>query len=144
MFEDVLSFSWRMETANLRPKGVWEVFAMSDAEFHRYRVQSVDKAWNVFNDNGIGVFEAQHVRGLIRFGRLAKPEEISAEVFSNEKPTSQGILVSSASLEESRIRLITLLAAFRYTANVPDDDAELERLIRRDLEKDSRFVTAAD
>jgi hypothetical protein len=132
-------FSWNLEVLNVGPKGIWSVLAMSDGEWLRYRRQTLDKAFDPDIDNGVGVFNTKHVRGVVRFGHADDPGSMSATLLSTDRPIAQTVRILSPSAEQSRSKLLSLIATYRFISDPPAERAALKTLIRNNLEHDTRF-----
>jgi hypothetical protein len=131
--------SWELEVLNVGPKSIWSVLAMSDGEWLRYRRQTLDKAFDPDIDNGVGVFRTKHVRGVVRFGHADDPGSMSATLLSTDRPIGQAVYILSPSAEQSRSKLLALIATYQFISDPPAERAALKTLIRHNLEHDTRF-----
>jgi hypothetical protein len=114
---------------------------MSEKEFLPYRLQSYLKASMDLNENGIGLFETESLRGLIRLGASTEPERLLAEVYCRDQPVRQVIDVSSDSSRHSRERLFTLLATYRFTSGLPRRGQGLEDVTRHVPKGTAKFIS---
>lgn len=133
-------FSWHLGVLNVGPKSICSVLVMSDGEWLRYRRQTLDKALAPDIDNGAGVFSTKHVRGVVGFGRNANPGWMTATILSTERPIAQTLCILSPSAEQSRSRLLSLIATYRFISDLPAERTMLGSLIRHNVERDARFV----
>ena len=97
------------------------------------------KTFGPASEGDIAVFETDEVQGFAMFGYGRKPNQAFAQVFSKNQNVSQGILINSGSLEESKKALLSLLASFRYKiSKVPTKD-DLHDMIMREISKHDKF-----
>jgi hypothetical protein len=121
------------------PKGYTEIFFMPRREFLEYLILAGAKSQNVMNQNGIGVFETQYIKGIVRFGQVKKPGVFAIEVFSKEGNICQDIRIISKDPAKSKDALLSLLGSYRFLiVEAPDEDA-LHELIMTELEKHDKF-----
>jgi hypothetical protein len=113
---------------------------MSSQEFERLMRHTFPKALDTSNQNGIGLFETEHTRGIIRFGARARPGHVNIEVWSREGQLHQGILVHESSAEAASRIVHCVLEHLRYSVDrVPPADT-LRAAIRDSLESHPLFV----
>lgn len=92
-FSDDGNYSWSLAVARSKRQTLGAIFRMSSAEYDELIRHTFPKANNTFNQNGIGLFETERCRGIIRYGPHAEPGHINIEVWSKRGQVSQGILI---------------------------------------------------
>lgn len=117
------NYTEAIQTAQTEQVAMSEVFFMTSAEYAKLLERTLPKSFNMYNQNGIGLFCSEDIRGLIRFGSLDEPGNMSVEVWSNTGEVSQGILIQ-AETPESALKLINcVLPHLRYSVgHVPPRD----------------------
>ncbi|TVQ03612.1 MAG: hypothetical protein EA381_01285 [Planctomycetaceae bacterium] len=132
-------YSWYRNEASSQRVSLAKVFMMSTAEFDELIGYTLPKSLSRYNQNGIGCFATEYVRGFIRFGPKAEPGNILVEVWSKRGDLSQGMLISSRDAESASRIVQCVLANLEYSVDdVPVGDV-LQTLIRSELEKHDLF-----
>jgi len=137
-------FGWSVRVARTMPKRYSEVFWADPDEFKEYLIFSIAKAVCFISASRIGVFEGEHIRGLVRFGVGGREGEIIAEIYSRESDVWQNIRVGSDSAERSREALMSLLASYRFSIDGVPEDEELEELILSAIGGHPKFEWAGE
>ena len=114
------NYTSAVETAEAEPVALTDVFFMTSTEYAELVHRTLPKSFNMHNQSGIGLFRSENIRGLIRFGSLDEPGEMSVEVWSITGEVIQGILIRA----EKALQLIScVLQHFRYSVDhVPPGD----------------------
>ncbi len=132
-------FAVEVKAAQVKPKSYPEILLMPTEEFHIYMTLAFVKSMSDYNENGIGIFKTQHIKGLVRFGKPDSPGRILADVYSRDSKILQAIFVHSDPPEKSKEILFELLASYRFLiTEVPEEDV-LRKLIVAELEKNDKF-----
>jgi hypothetical protein len=137
-----ITYDLQLKMANTRPINYSEIFFSNiDEVVCRIRSAYIFKVSNVLNQNGIGIFETERIKGLIRFGRKKYPDEIEAEIFSKDGKVTQDILVISESPQKSKEAMFSLLSSYWITIPQADvnDSNYLDKLIMGQLSGNSKL-----
>ena len=137
--KDPRSYEFGTKAANTMPKTYIDIFFMHPKEFLEYLILAGAKAMNVMNQNGISNFEAENIRGIVRFGQRKSPGVFAIEVFSKETNICQDITIISKDPAKSKEVLLSLLSSYKFLiSEVPDEDS-LRELILTEIKKHEKF-----
>ncbi len=92
-----------------------------------------------FNQRGIGLFETDNIKGIIRFGPKNNPCSLMVEIFSNDGNITQLITVASESPQKSKEALFSLLSSYQFTISQVPEINFLDELIVNELGGNSKF-----
>ena len=139
---DEITYDLRVKTANAMPINYSEIFFSKLSNVYcRIRSAYIFKVSDTFNENGIGIFETEKIKGLIRFGSKKYPYQIKAEIFSKDGNISQSIVIMSESPQKSKDAMFSLLSSYWIT--IPDADVKdsnyLDELIMGQFSGNSKF-----
>jgi hypothetical protein len=137
-----ITYDLQVKMANAMPINYSEIFFSNlDEVVCRIRSAYIFKVSNVLNQNGIGIFETERIKGLIRFGTKKYPWEIQAEIFSKDEKVTQDILVISKSQEKSKEAMFSLLSSYWITIPAADvnDSNYVDELIMGQLSGNSKL-----
>ncbi|GAA5510186.1 hypothetical protein [Novipirellula caenicola] len=138
------NYSWTCSELNSHRVSLAKIFMMSKSEFTELMGYTVSKSLNRYNQNGIGCFATEHVRGFIHFGPQAEPGNVHIKAWSNRGKLSQGILISSRNAETASKITQCVVANLKYSIDdVPTGDV-LQTLIRSKLGKHDLFRETTD
>jgi hypothetical protein len=140
---DEITYDLQVKMANAMPINYSEIFFSKLSNVCcRIRSAYIFKVSDVFNQNGIGIFETERIKGLIRFGRKKYPGEIEAEIFSKDGKIRQNVLVISESPQKSKEAMFSLLSSYWITIPQADvnDSNYLDELIMGQFSGNSKFV----
>jgi hypothetical protein len=122
-------FDWSVRVARTMPMRYSEVFGAEPDEFKEYLILSMAKAVGFIRARRVGIFEGEHIGGLVRFGVGGRDGEINAEIYSKNSSVWQNIRVRSDSAKKSKEALMSLLSSYRFVvAEVPEEE-DLEELV---------------
>lgn len=133
------TYDSEVRAAHSMPRKYSEIFLMRPDEFREYMAFCFLKSMVLFNQNGIGIFETEAVKGFVRFGGLEKPGRLLADVYSKESNICQTIVVISDSPERSKEALFLLLASYRFLIPEVPEEEKLRDLIVTALKKSDKF-----
>ncbi len=132
-------FRHNLDAARIKPKGYIELFIMSNRRFSNYMELAITKTMMPYTQQGIGVFETEHVKGLICLGHHETPGILYADVYAKQSNVMQSITVKSDSAETSKHTLFSLLTSYEFViSEIPETD-KLRQLIKSNLEKYETF-----
>lgn len=132
-------YSIYLKTAQTMPKKYWEIFMMNGQEFKTYVVRATLKTVESYNYKGIGVFETDQIKGLLRFGSADSPSTMYAIVFSKQSDITQGIRVKSDFEGKSEDAMFSLLSSYRFLITELPEQDQLCQSISSELEKHDTF-----
>ena len=125
-------FTWRKDASLLQPKGVL-AFALATGKEERrpYLAKLQEKGANVLNQNGIIIFEAPQVQGILRRGNR-EVTQMLAHVWRKGGGIVQSVLIGKGgaqitAADEQGIR--QMLASMEFTIDEPIDREQLARLL---------------
>ena len=136
---DPFGYDFGSEAARAMPKTYIGIFFMEPRKFLEYLLLASAKSQNVMNQNGIGIFEAEHIRGIIRFGQAKSPGAFSVEVFSKQSNIIQDIRIVSNDPQKSKKVLLSILASYKFLIDEVPDEHTLQELVRSEIEKHDKF-----
>ena len=119
----------QLKAAYASPKTYFQVFSMWTDEFAEYMTLCMFKTMYTANQNGIGVFETDKIKGLIGFGEVIFPNKMVVDLFSADSAIYQNIVIRSDSPEKTREIVLALLSSYTYLIEKPLNDSELQQLI---------------
>jgi hypothetical protein len=133
-------YSLQLKIAEATPKSYSEIFFSKPSDSVLYvMLLALFKAEDIFNQNGLGIFESDNIKGFIRFGAKENPCAIQAEVFSKDGKITQCIEVVSESPEKSKNSLLSLLSSYRFIlSDIPDVNI-LDNIIISQLSNNDKF-----
>lgn len=136
---DPFGYNFGVRAANTMPKGYATIFFMHPQEFLEYLILAAAKAQEVMNQNGVGYFETEYIRGIIHFGDIKRPGIFFVTVYSKEANILQNIRVSFNDPAKSKKALLSLLSSYRFVVTkIPDEDT-LQQLIITEIRKHDKF-----
>lgn len=137
-------FGWSVRVARTMPKRYSEVFSAEPDEFKEYLILSMGKAVCSTRARRIGIFEGEHIAGLVRFDVGGRDGEINAEVYSKDSNVWQNIFVRSDSAQRSTEALMSLLASYRFAITEVPEEEDLEELILSAIGRHPKFEWAGE
>jgi hypothetical protein len=123
------AFDAQVKIANILPKTYLQIFFMPKHEFNEYMTFCFLKTANMYNQNGIGIFENDNIKGVIGFGAAHMPYQMVADVYSKNTSVAQEIMVMSDSAEKTKTILFSILSSYKYLIQQPLDDTALKEAI---------------
>jgi len=87
-----------------------------------------------YNQKGIGIFETDSIKGLLRFGAASHPCKMVADIFSKNSVVVQEILITSDSEEMTKDIMFSLLSSYTYLIDKPPNESTLKELIYNALD----------
>ena len=123
------AFDSQVKIANTLPKTYLQIFLMPKYEFNKHMMFCFLKTAYMHNQNGIGIFENDNIKGIIGFGAVHAPYAMVADVYSKDTAIVQEILVTSDSSEKTKTILFSILSSYKYLIEQPLDDTALEKAI---------------
>ena len=139
MTENPSGYDFSVQAAKTLPKGYSRIFFMGRKRFAKYIALAAVKSQNVMNRNGTAVFETEHVRGIIRFGRTPTPRCFELQTFSKNSDIGQTAFVFAESPQKIKEALPLLLSPYRFLVTDPPEKDTLRRLITAEIEKHDKF-----
>jgi hypothetical protein len=135
-----ITYDLLVKTANTMPIKYSEIFFSKPRSIY-YRIGSayIFKVSDVFNQRGIGLFETERIKGIIRFGTKNNPYNIKADIFSKDGNVTQSVVVGSESPEKSKAAMYNLLSSYQFTISEANDSNVLDKLIMDQLSGNSKF-----
>jgi hypothetical protein len=137
--EDPSGYIFAVRAANTMPASYARIFFMRQKRFDEYIALAAEKSQNVMNRNGTAVFETEHVRGIIRFGRTPTPRCCELQIFSKNSEIGHTTFVFADSPQEIKELLPALLSPYRFLVAQPPEKDTLRRLIGTEIEKHDKF-----
>lgn len=119
----------QIKAAYVGPKTYFQIFCMSREEFSEYMELCLLKMMISTNENRIGIFEIDRIKGLIGFDDVRFPNKMVIDLYSADSNISQEIIVNSDSSEKSREIVSTLLSSYKYLIEKPLNDFDLQKVI---------------
>lgn len=138
------NYSWMRTEASTQRVPLADVFRMPKSEYEELLSYTLPKSFNRYNQNGIGGFSTDHVRGFIRFGPRDEPGNVLIEVWSNRGKLSQGILIFAPDAETAERLTQVFLANLRYSIDEVPAEEVLQAMIRGELEGHALLSETAD
>ncbi len=133
-------YDLQVKAANAMPVKYSEIVFSDPCVMVPYIVPfALFKVNNHLNQKGIGLFESEDIKGLIRFGTKNNPCSIQAEIFSKDGNITQCITILSDSPAKSSEALLALLSSYRFTISQVKDSNFLDELIINQLSGNSKF-----
>ncbi len=132
-------YSWTLAAAQTTEVAMAEVFFMSFSDFETLFSRTLAKANNGLNENGIGVFETDNIRGIIRYGARDTPGCINVAVWSKHGEVCQGIIIRATSSERALQLAQCVLFHLQYSVDHVPPTSELKRMIDNAITKNERF-----
>lgn len=123
------AFDAQVKIANTLPKTYLQIFFMSKYEFNEHMTFCFLKTAYLHNQNGIGIFENDTIKGVIGFGAAHQPYQMVADVYSKDTSIAQEILVTSDSSKKTEAILFLILSSYKYLIEQPLDDTALKEAI---------------
>ena len=102
---------------------------MPEHEFREYMISCFLKTAYMYNQNGIGIFENNNIKGVVGFGAVHEPYRMVADVYSKDTAIAQTIMVRSDSPEKTEEILLSILSSYTYLIEQPLDDDALNEII---------------
>jgi hypothetical protein len=118
-----------VKAAYAGPKTYLQIFSMPTYKFNEYMELCMFKTMFGNNQNGIGIFETDRIKGLIGFGEVQFPNKMVINVFSADSAINQNIVVRSDSPEKTRKIVMALLSSYNYLIEKPMNDSDLQKVI---------------
>ncbi len=119
----------QVKAAYACPKTYFQIFFMSGYEFAEFMYLCMLKTMFINNQNGIGIFETDKIKGLIEFGEVQSPNKMVIDLYSADSAISQEIIVKSDSPEKTKDIILSLLSSYRYLIEKPLNESDLQQLI---------------
>jgi hypothetical protein len=135
-------YAWKVKVANTLPKTYSEVFRMEPEEFQEHAYLALAKLMNCQYRTGIGIFDAEHVKGVVYFTDPNQSGTIYVEVHSKNTNIRQSIGLRPSATEEAKEALFSLLASYEFIIPSVPDANTLRKLTTTQLEKHPKFQTA--
>jgi hypothetical protein len=136
---DPSGYEFAVRAANTKPKKYSEIFFMPRIEFLEYFVLATAKSQRSLNQEGIGIFETPHIKGIVRFGKSEVPDFFEAEIFCKQSDIRQTVYFNSKTAEANRELLFSILASYKFIITEVPDEHILKNLILEELEKHDKF-----
>jgi len=135
-----ITYDLQVKTANAMPINYSEIFFSKPSSIYcRIRSAYIFKVSNTFNQNGIGLFETENIKGIIHFGAKNYPYTLMADIFSKDGNISQSIMILSKSPEKGKEAMFSLLSSYWFTISQVKDSNFLDELIINQLSSNSKF-----
>jgi hypothetical protein len=139
MTDDPSGYIFAARAAATMPETYTRIFFMRQKRFDEYIALAAVKSQNVMNRNGTGVFENEHVRGIVRFGRTALPRCFEVQIFSKDSAIGHTAFVFADSPQKIKESLAALLSPYRFLVAQPPDRDTLRGLISTEIERHNSF-----
>lgn len=110
------------------------LLTMSPRDFRLLAGRTYVKALNSYNANGIGHFETDDVRGIIRFGSGKAPGDVVVEVWSKSGRISQGMLIRTQDAAAAFRLARCVLCNLSYTVDRVPSEGELQKFLQDEVQ----------